>query len=170
MKYLSVIFGVFFVSSASAASLVLLTKDKASYNAGDQAVLRARVSTRPDSPNMEFDLESKIGGRAVSVQRLSDYEFYVLTSFPTSGTYQWRVDTFLQDKRLVRDLRLSIREYEKQILIIDQALQNGPDPVEEENLIAERARFSNLKNLAEAQILAARTKIGGTSGLNIQVQ
>lgn len=170
MKSLLLVIGLLASAQVQAAGLVVLTKDKASYAIGEKAVLRARVQSRPDNSNLEFELLSKVEGVANPIRRLSEYEFFSVLELPTAGIYRWRVDVYLQDRRLARDLKIAINQYSSDISSVEERLAGDLGPGEEAALLAEKSRLENLKAIAEAQLVNGRTKIGDTAALNIQAQ
>jgi len=149
--------------------LVVLSSDKAAYQIGEKAVLSARLTTKPDNQNLEFDLVGSIDGTEIPIQRVTDFDFYSTTAFTAIGQKKWRITVYIQDARVARDLKISIASFIARISEIDLLLQTETDPAKRDQLLQEKARTQQFLAASEAQLISIRSKIYGPVQLNLQV-
>ena len=149
--------------------VVAFSSDKSSYQVGDKAILGARLITRPDNPNLEFDLVSKLNGVEIPIQRVTEFDFYSTATLSTVGSNPWRVTVYIQDARLARDLKASIVAFSARIAAIDEELEQNEDPLIEQELLDEKAQQERFLAASQAQLTGIRSQVYGPVGINIQV-
>lgn len=170
MKVL-VFFTLLFSSFTQAdTKIVELSTDRAVYSAGDNAVLRAMLFTRPDNHSLELEVLGNLNGVSLPVERVTDFEHFSTARGLEVGSYTWTVEVFIQDARLARDLKNTVSYAADKIVEIDQELATNPPPERVEELLIQKARYERLKATAEAELLTIRTKIHGPVGISFQVE
>lgn len=158
-----------FSATAAENKVVAFSSDKALYQVGDKAILSARLITKPDNPNLEFDLVSKLNGVEIPIQRVTEFDFYSTATLSTVGSNPWRVIVYIQDARLARDLKASIAGFNARIAAIVQELEENQDPVKEQELLDEKAQHERFLAASQAQLTSIRSQVYGPVGLNLQV-
>lgn len=158
------------VGTAQAANIVELSANKTVFAPGEKAILRAKLTTKPDNENLELDLVGKVENIDHSINKLTEFEYFSTLDLPTVGIYRWRVTVYLQDKRLARDLKATLSELSKNIAEIDEELVDAEDPEQIAELEAAKAKLTNLRTLTEEQLASIRTQVYGPAALNVRVE
>jgi hypothetical protein len=155
--------------SAQAQSFVQITKNKASYTVGETAQIRMRMLSIPESPGYEFYLSAKKGATPVEVKKVTDTEFYSLLPSLTAGNHSFAVETYLQDKQLAAAFNQAIANYDAEIALINDLLEDETDPQVIEDLEAERAFKQSRKAEVSAKLTSIRRKVDGPVSIQISV-
>ena len=163
MKLVFSLFALMIAAPTFASTqIATLNFDKTYYVAGNKAVLTALLASKPNDPNLEFDIVGKLNGTTLDATRVTDYDFYSTTAALTAGSYNWTVTVYLQDARYARDLKTSITGFTSQIAAIDVSLQTETNPTVIAQLQAQRASLVDLGNTTTAQLAASRTSVYST--------
>lgn len=149
--------------------VVVLSADRSSYQVGERAILGARLVTKPDNPNLEFDLVSKLNNVEIPITRVTDYDFYSVAMLPTAGPHQWKVFVYIQDARIARDLKTAIASFQARIAQINILLETEEDLGERQLLLSSRAEQERFLAAAQDQLISIRSQIYGPVNLNLVV-
>lgn len=165
MKFLisCALLGLSLSFTALAVPLSTLSSNKASYGAGEVAVLSAMLASKPDNASLEFDLEATLNSAPISVIRANVFSFSSTTSALPAGSYNWGVKVFLQDIRYAQSLKLAVQSFTNEIGAIDLALQTETNPTVIAQLQARKADLLRLRSSTLAQLAASRTLIESNS-------
>ena len=147
--------------SYGGTEVLRISSDRPSYAAGEKAVLRAMLTSKPDNSTMEFDLEGRLNGVLLPISRITEFEFFSVTEGLAAGTHSWSATVYLQDARLARDLKASLNFFATEIQKIDALLETETDPEKIAALQAARTRYVGLRAATEAQLASIRTQVYG---------
>lgn len=154
--------GAFLSISAQAdpPRFVALKSDRPNYRVGERAVLTAYIRIQPDNPKYEIFLSSRLGDAALKVTRISDnHGASISPRFANTGTFEWTVDVFLQDKRQAHSFLAAIQFYEKENCRLEERLSGETDPEKRAQIQAEMARNREIIAAAQKQLLDLRRQV-----------
>lgn len=157
------------IFSEASTEVIRISSDRATYAAGEKAVLRAMLASKPDNSVMEFDVEGELDGEIFPITRITDFEFYSVTPPLAAGVHELSATVYLQDARLARDLKASISYFASEIARIDLALETATDPNQILELQAAKAKYQNLLAATQTQLASIRTEVFGPVAISIQV-
>lgn len=149
--------------------IVEIFSSKSVYNLGETVILRSMLLTKPDNENYELEVLGDLGGNPLSLERVTEFESFAAVEGLTPGTYTFSANVVIQDARLARDFKESIRRFQEKIAAIDAELATNPPPDRVEELLAEKARFEQLLQTTQGELSRIRTKIHGPVTLNFDV-
>lgn len=163
MKLLVTFLTIFsFVSTAAEASKFFeLELNQESYLAGETAIFHARIYGKPENPDFEFDLSMEMNSVSLPITKASDFSYFSRSENLAPGTQSVSATLYIQDKNYANQLKLSIQTYQQKIQSAQDQLEEETDPERIGELNAEIAKYSQLKNAAEAQLSSIRTKVRG---------
>lgn len=174
MKRVILLLSVFLAQNLSAAEvldtkLIALSSDKAVYSAGESAVLRAQLLSKPNNPNFDFDVVATLNGDTIAVDRVTDFELFSTAKELTAGNYSWTATLVLQDARYARDLKAAIQYYSSEIERLTNEIAEETDPQAIANLEKKKARAEALKAASENELASIRTAVLAPQTISFQV-
>ena len=170
-----IILAILFPSMAFASpkinetEVIRLFSNQAEYSVGDRAILRATLSTRPKD-GFGFTLRGALNSQDLSIEKITDFEFFSEVKNLQAGTYDWAVTVYIQDKRLAEDLKSAIATFTAQIAAIDAELLTESDPQIIAGLEEEKARLEDLLLATEFELENNKTKVFGPATHQFIVQ
>lgn len=159
-----------FADSGLASQILEVSSDKASYQINEVAILRASLSTKPNDPSYELDLVAAINGEEVSLQRITDFEFYAQVPLTQAGAFSFSAQVVLQEKEYARDLILAIQNLTQEIQQLESDLASETDPDRIIQLQNQIARKQSLKASSEAELQSHRSLVGNPSQVQFIVE
>ena len=169
MKNLILGLCLFALPAFADTKLIQISSDRATYAAGDTAILRAMLLTKPDNANFEFEALGKLNGVDLPLERITEFESFSLAQDLEPGVYTWSVEIVIQDGRLARDLKESIAYFTARIAEIDAELATEPPPERVEELLAAKAQVERLAAVTSLELTRIRTKVHGPVTIDFEV-
>lgn len=172
---MNLIFVALALFSVSASAIDANTKffdlqvNQESFLVGDTAIFHAQVFGKPENPDFEFDVLLQLNSSSVPVTRASDFSFLGRSQLLNSGTQTVSATVYMQDKSYAAQLKISIQNFQQKIQLAQDQLEEETDPERIGELNAEIAKYTQLKNAAEAQLSSIRTKVRGPISRNFTV-
>lgn len=101
----------------------------AEYAPGEKAVLAAYLKIKPSNDSVEVYLESSLDENPIQILQLAD-DLAVSITEPLSvvGVHNWKVNAYIQDKKLAQAYRESIFQYQLMIDEIEKNIREAVTP------------------------------------------
>lgn len=147
------------VLSSALTEILQVRSDKPAYTVGESAILRATLSTKPESSDYEFDIVAQLNGVDLPITRTTDFELFSLVEDLQVGTYAWDVNVVIQDAHYARDLKEALAFYEVELADIADRLSTETDPDTIANLQAKQERYTSLHEAALSELSRIRTVV-----------
>lgn len=138
---------------AEVPQFIELKSSKTAYEVGEKGVLLVSVKTKPNNANSEVFLESTFQEAPLKIMMVSDTEGgSVTSSFTEAGSFTWEVRAYLQDRQLIKDLKLGILKSEQEILRLKELYRNESDTYKKTLLLSSIAEQETLIDQYSQQI------------------
>lgn len=149
---------------------ILLSADKPDYIVGESAILSVHVNVGAGNATNEYFYRAYLDEAPISLTELTETDLsYTSAIFSQEGAHTLRVELFLQNKSLARQLADSFAYYQSEIAKIDAALVHETDPAVIAQLNAQKAEFQAQLAKISDELEKNRTKLGASPELSFVV-
>ena len=152
--------------------LITIASDTLSYLVGEQAMLTVHDEVQPGGGESRYYYRATLDDAPIALSVLPGSHgdmAHQTAPFTEPGTHTFKVDLYIEDGALAKNLEQTITYYQNDVNAVNEALRWETDPDRIAALLAQKA--ADLERIAEAQGLLEenRTRIGETTILQFSV-
>lgn len=150
----------FAMSAFADQSTLMLSTSKASYTAGNRAVLIARAVFSPADSKKEYVFKAKLNTANIKITSISPAVAYTVTNELPAGNYTWEVQTFVQNKVDAQRLNETIVFYEQEVRELQRKIAAETNAQVLAMLNAQVVRDNSIILRTQSQLDKIRTSVG----------